>query len=75
MEQMGRASSTFRQTDVVRALKAVRAAGYSAVRVLVDKTGRIEITTKAEGEAQGEPSDSSNSWDEVLNAEDAKRAS
>ena len=48
---MGRSPSTFRQTDITRALRAIRAAGYSAVRVLIDK-GRIEIATAAEGEAQ-----------------------
>ncbi len=49
---MGKSPSTFRQTDITRALKAVRAAGYSAVRVLIDKAGRIEIATATEGEAQ-----------------------
>ena len=51
MKRMGRSPSTFRQTDITRALRAIRAAGYSAVRVLIDK-GRIEIATAAEGEAQ-----------------------
>jgi hypothetical protein len=53
--RMGRSPSTFRQTDITRALKAIRAAGYSAVRVLIDKAGRIEIATTTEGEAQGKP--------------------
>jgi hypothetical protein len=68
---MGRSSSTFRQTDITRALKAVRAAGYNAVRVQIDKVGRIEIATAAENEPGG---GSSNPWDEVLpHAADQKR--
>jgi hypothetical protein len=67
---MGRSSSTFRQTDITRALKAVRAAGCSAVRVQIDKVGWIEIATQMEGE----PSGSGNSWGEApADAADQKR--
>ena len=41
------------RVSFVATLKAIRAASYSAVRVLIDKAGRIEIAT--EGEAQREP--------------------
>jgi hypothetical protein len=47
-ENMSRTPSNFRQTDISRALKAIRAAGYSAVRVLIGKDGQIDITTAAE---------------------------
>ena len=46
---MGRFPSTFRSTDITRALKAVRAASYSSVRVLIDKTGRIEQDIRRRG--------------------------
>jgi hypothetical protein len=59
---MGRSPSTFRQTDITRALRAIRAAGYNAVQVMIDKGGGIKITTAAEGEtaASVEP----NEWDD-----------
>jgi hypothetical protein len=38
-----RAPCAFRQTDVTRALKAARAAGFENVRVEVDTDGRIVI--------------------------------
>jgi hypothetical protein len=60
LENMSRTPSNFRQTDVSRALKAIRVAGYSAARVLIGKDGRIEIITAAEGKAQaarGTPDD------------------
>jgi hypothetical protein len=54
---MSRTPSAFKQTDVTRALKAVRAAGYSAARILIGKDGQIDITTTAmEGDAQTAPS-------------------
>jgi hypothetical protein len=55
---MGRVPSTFRQADLTRALKAVNAAGYSAVRIQIDKTGKLDITTTTttttEGGASGD---------------------
>ena len=44
--------SAFKQTDVSRALKAIRVAGYSAARVLIGKDGRIEIITTTDGNPQ-----------------------
>jgi hypothetical protein len=54
---MSRTPSAFKQTDITRALNAVRAAGYSAARVLIGKDGRIEIATTMDGEAQTAPSE------------------
>ena len=50
---MSRTPSAFKQTDVTRALKAIRNAGYSAAQVLIGKDGQIDITTAvSEGEDQ-----------------------
>ena len=38
-----RAPCTFRQTDVTRALKAARRAGFERVRVEIDREGKIAI--------------------------------
>ena len=57
--EVGRFPSTFRQADVTRALKAVHAAGCTAVRVLIDRAGKIEIVTTTEGE----PRQAANPWD------------
>lgn len=57
---MSRLPSSFRQQDVTRAVRAVRAAGEPVRRVEVDKSGRIVIVT-------GEPDigDEPNEWDKV----------
>ena len=60
---MSRGPATFRQRDVVAAVKAVTAAGYEVLRVEVDKAGKISVvTTKGAVEAV----DYKNEWDEVL---------
>ena len=45
---MARVSSTFRQQDVTRAVKAVTAAGVDIARVEITKDGKIVIVTAAE---------------------------
>jgi hypothetical protein len=49
---MARAPSTFRQADVTKAVKAVRAAGVDIVRVEVARDGRIVIVTEAQSAVQ-----------------------
>jgi hypothetical protein len=40
-----RARGTFRQSDIARAIKAVRAAGEEVARVEIDRDGKITIVT------------------------------
>jgi hypothetical protein len=60
---------TFRKTDVVRAIKAARAAGIANPRITIDSsTGRITI-------AAGAPTDDDqtlNEWDEVCDSDPHK---
>jgi hypothetical protein len=60
---MARAPSTFRQTDVTRAVKAVAAAGVGIARVEIDKAGKITIIALgAEPRAEGKEA---NEWDNI----------
>ena len=61
---MARASLTFRQSDVTRAVKAVMAAGIKVERVEVDSVGKITIVTGQTSSTER------NEWDEVFNGED-----
>lgn len=55
---MTRRPCTFRQTDVKRAVKAVRAAGVEVARVQVGKDGTIVVVPgKAREYGNGEASD------------------
>jgi hypothetical protein len=60
---MARAPSTFRQSDVTRAIKAVVAAGVHIARIEVDGKGRIAIVTTDAPDAQA--MEGSNEWDNV----------
>jgi hypothetical protein len=57
---MARAPSTFRQSDVTRAIKAAVAAGVEIQRVEIDPNGRIVIITATEAERR-----EGNEWDRV----------
>ena len=58
---MARASSTFRQGDVTKALRAVGAAGLAVARVEIDQGGKIVIVT-----GSGERIESPNALDRWL---------
>jgi hypothetical protein len=63
---MARGPTTFKQRDVVAAVKAVTAAGYEVLRVEVDKAGKIVVvTTKGAVEAP-ETVDDKNEWDSAV---------
>jgi hypothetical protein len=62
---MSRAPSTFRQSDVTRAIKAVVAAGVHIARIEVDGTGKIAIVTTDAPNTQGEAGQT-NEWDKAL---------
>jgi len=57
---MSRGPQTFRQRDVIKAVKALAAAGKSVAEIRVDKTG-AHIVVAEEGEKTKQAD--SNSWD------------
>jgi hypothetical protein len=59
---MARAPSTFRQLDVTRAIKAVRAGGVDIARIEIDRAGKIVIITATE---PAQVKTGGNEWDEV----------
>ena len=59
---MSRGSSAFRQADLARAVKALRAAGVGVVRVEIERD-KITIVAGKPGETEQE--NSMNSWDGV----------
>jgi hypothetical protein len=59
---VSRGPQTFKQRDVVAAVKAVTAAGYNVLRVEVDKGGRIVVVTTKGAVEPPEPNQV-NEWD------------
>ena len=61
---MSRGPHSFKQTDVTRVVKAVRAAGVEVARVEADiKQGKVVIFAGKPVDASGEAT--TNEWDEV----------
>lgn len=69
---MPRGPCAFKQRDVMRLLRAARAAGFEVARLEVAKDGSIAMVPGNSGE--GGDGEASNPWDEVLpDAADKKR--
>jgi hypothetical protein len=58
-----RHSCRFRQTELARAVKALRAAGVKVERVEVDPDGKIRVIVK---DGDSENSKPAGEWDDVL---------
>jgi hypothetical protein len=59
---MARRNLTFRQADVIRAIKAVVAAGVEVARVEIDKDGKIVIVA---GKPEVAKANGGNEWDRL----------
>jgi hypothetical protein len=62
---LSRRPSTFRQTDLTRALRGAKAAGVEIARVEIDKTGRIIVVVGKTAEDNGDVLGDRNEWDSV----------
>ena len=60
---MSRGQQTFKQRDVIKALKAAVRAGFAVKRVEIDKNGKIAVVTAMPGDAE---KPEKNEWDGVL---------
>lgn len=63
---MSRASQSFKQRDVTKALKATVKAGIAVNRVEIDKNGTIVIVTARPDDAANGEKAGTNEWDGVL---------
>jgi hypothetical protein len=56
----------FKERDVTRATKAVRAAGLDIARVEIAKDGAIVVVPGKPNQSAGKSSEERNEWDDVL---------
>ena len=61
---MSKAASTFRKSDVKRAIQAAEAAGMAVARVDIDSEGKISVVpgNGATAAAEPKPQDSLDNW-------------
>ncbi len=59
---MGHGSCTFKEVDLIRALKAAKKAGVHVARAEVAKDGKITLVLNRDGEARS--NSERNEWDE-----------
>jgi hypothetical protein len=64
---MGHGPCTFKEVDLIRALRAARKAGVEVARAEVAKNGTIVLVLKKDNEAQG--ISGRNEWDEIDGAD------
>jgi hypothetical protein len=59
----------FKQADVTRAVKGLKAAGETVTRVEIDRSGKIVAILRGAGQDEG----GENEWDEVFDNAKGKR--
>lgn len=65
---MGHGSCTFKEVDLIRALKAAKKAGVDVARAEVARDGRIVLVLNRNGDTQ--PNSERNEWDEEVSGAD-----
>jgi len=63
---MSKAPSTFRVTDVKRAIQAAEMAGKTVGRIEIDKAGKIIVLFPADDGATGSADPQTDTWDAAV---------
>ena len=65
---MGHGPCTFKEVDLIRALRAAKKAGVEVARAEVGRDGKIVLVLNKDGEAL--PNSERNEWDDEVNGAD-----